>query len=100
MIPKREFCTAAVESLEGVPRGTTVRELAAAYILVALMRNNNNRTHTALELGIPYRTFINKLAALSSDGYKVPESSVTSDFTLNLKANRKPRPRFKKLNDF
>ena len=100
MIPKREFNIHAIEALEGVPRGLTVRELVAAYVIVALMRNGNNRTHTALEIGIPYRTFINKLAALSSDGYHVPESEVTSQFTLNLKANRKNKTRVTKLNDF
>jgi DNA-binding NtrC family response regulator len=100
MIPKREYNTGAIEALESIPRGTTIREVVAAYVLVALMRNGNNRTHTALELGIPYRTFINKLAALSCEGYTVPESEVTSKFTLNLKANRKNKDRLTKLNDF
>lgn len=100
MILKREYNTGAIEALETIPRGTTVRELVAAYIVLALMRNDNNRTHTALELGIPYRTFINKLAALSMDGYAIPESEVTSSFTMNLKANRKNRIRVTKLNDF
>lgn len=44
------------EAVSKIPRNTTAEELKACFIEHVINSNNGNRTQSAIELGIPYRT--------------------------------------------
>jgi DNA-binding NtrC family response regulator len=71
MIPVRYIDPDVELALRQLPTGITLQDLFAAFVLITLERHSGNKTRTSEELGIPVRTFRNKVHTIEALGYEV-----------------------------
>jgi hypothetical protein len=78
MVPERKIGDSLFNALSSIEKDLSLHDLMCSFIIVVLMRNKGNRTHTSEELKIPLRTLRFKLCAIESLGYKIPTHEVAS----------------------
>lgn len=71
MIPRRHLDPDIASALRQLRSGISLQDLISHFILVALERNQGNRTRTSSELRIPLRTFRHRLRNIESLGFEL-----------------------------
>jgi hypothetical protein len=62
-----------IKILSQIAWGIPLNRISKLYVLMSLIRNNGNRTHTVKDVKLSIRTVRNRISEMNSEGLKYKE---------------------------